>query len=67
MLYFCDKNRAVNRMVKRNGSWGEIVQVRNAKPVAADSQLTVVTTDDVNHIFYITGTAGEVYHARDQV
>lgn len=66
-LYFCDKNRALNRMLKVNGAWGNIVQVGNAYPVAEESQLTVVTTENTNHIFYVTGKKGEIYHARDKV
>ncbi|PLN77508.1 hypothetical protein BDW42DRAFT_176726 [Aspergillus taichungensis] len=66
-LYFADKNRALNRMLKMNGAWRDVHQVQNTEPIAAGSQLTVVRVGNVNHIFYITGSQGEIYQARDQV
>ncbi|KAJ6035955.1 hypothetical protein N7540_000234 [Penicillium herquei] len=51
-LYYADSTDTVRRVTKVNGQWGSSTVVRDAPPLG-NGQLTVVTANGFNHIFYI--------------
>lgn len=72
-LYFANNNDELCKVVKSNiadpNSWGSTITVKGgaSKPVNAESQITVVATDGMNHIFYSTSSiASNIVHVTDK-
>ncbi|KAI5468018.1 serine proteinase [Mariannaea sp. PMI_226] len=51
-LYYTDTSHCVRRVTKANGSWGSSQVVRDSPPIG-DSQMSVITANGLNHLFYL--------------
>lgn len=67
-VYYTDELYGVRRIVKTDGVWGESSDVDGAPPLDPSSLLTVTTSNNVNHIFYLQPqSSGEFAHIRDEI
>lgn len=67
-LYYRSKGSKLIRMTKKDGQWGGTKQMRTAQGnVGATSQLAVVHSNNINHVFWVAENDpdNEPIHFRD--
>lgn len=73
-LYYTDYNSNLRRVVKTGSKWSSSERIMGSPKVAAESQLTVVTANKLNHVFYVSvdnlpmfSATTEFTHIRDEI
>jgi hypothetical protein len=64
--YFTDRDGYLRRVVKTKSSWGCSASVPGADAVDVKSQLSVATSGDTHHLFYVA-RGHKVAHHRDLI
>jgi hypothetical protein len=66
--YYTDSDYEIRRIVK-DDTWGSSTGFSDASKVDANSQLTVVTSNNTNHLFYVADgdSEGVITHYRDSI
>lgn len=67
--YYTDSSKEIRKIVKSDGKWGSSLALDDADKVDPDSQLSVATSNGVNHLIYVAegDDQGQITHYRDPI